>query len=65
MPNLEGRGQLGGPGVREMAPRSDIAPAKKNVPERTDEALRSQSRFPVQGPFLEDIEVGHSENPHE
>ena len=48
-----------------MAARSDIAPAKKNVLERTDEALRSQSRVPVQGPFLEDIEVGYSENTHE
>ena len=65
MPNLAGRGQLGGPGLREMAPRSDIAPAKKNVPEWTGEALRLQSRFPVQGPFLEDVEVGYSENPNE
>ena len=48
-----------------MAPRSDISPAKKNVPEWTDEALRSHSRFPVQGPFLEDVEVGYSENPNE
>ena len=64
MPDLAGRGQLGGPGLREMAPRGDIALAKKNVPEGTDEALCLQSRFPVQGPFLEDVEVGYSENPN-